>query len=160
MSDTNSIESAKREPPKKGGGSLTRGRHQARVRAVQALYQWDLNPMGPLALVREFFAGTHDMKKVDADYFQALVVGAIEGQEELDACFTEHIQIELDLLDPIERCVLRLSTFELKHRLDVPKRVAINEGVEMAKSFGAADGHKFVNGVLDKVARDLRQHEK
>ena len=146
--------------PKKGGGSLTRGRHQARVRAVQALYQWDLNPSGPMALVKEFFSGAHDMKKVDADYFQTLVVGTIEGQEELDACFTAHIQIKLDLLDPIERCVLRLSTFELKHRLDVPKRVAINEGVEMAKSFGAEDGHKFVNGVLDKVARDLRVHEK
>lgn len=145
---------------KKGGGSLTRGRHQARVRAVQAMYQWDLNPSGSKALVKEFYAGTHDMKKVDADYFQALVVGTIEGREELDAYFTKHIQISLELLDPIERCVLRLATYELKHRLDVPKRVAINEGVEMAKSFGAADGHKFVNGVLDKVARDLRQHEK
>ena len=155
MTDSNQKEAA----PKKGGGSLTRGRHQARVRAVQALYQWDLNPIGPQALVREYFSGAHDMKKVDADYFQALVVGVIDGQDEIDACFTSHIQIKLDLLDPIERSVLRLSTFELKHRLDVPKRVAINEGVEMAKSFGAEDGHKFVNGVLDKVARDLRVHE-
>lgn len=149
----------KPQPDKKAGGSLTRGRHMARTRAVQALYQWELNPISATALVQEYYAGHHDMKKVDADYFQALVVGCVDLSDELDQCFAQHIQIELDLLDPIERCVLRLSTYELKHRLDVPKRVAINEGVEMAKTFGAADGHKFVNGVLDKVARDLRQHE-
>ena len=158
MSDL--IESSKLESPKKMEGSFTRGRRRARVRAVQALYQWDLNPIAPLELVKEYFSGLHNMKNIDSDYFQTLVMGTIGEQKELDVCFTTHIQIELNLLDPIERCVLRLSTYELKHCLDVPKRVVINEGVDIAKSFGAVDGHKFVNSVLDKVARDLRQHEK
>lgn len=157
MADQNSAADSN---PAKGGGSLTRGRHMARTRAVQALYQCEINPVAPTALVQEYYNGNHEMKKVDADYFQELVVGCIEQRDELDALYSPYIQIELSLLDPIERCVLRLSVYELKQRLDVPKRVVINEGVEMAKTFGAADGHKFVNGVLDKAARDLRQHEK
>ncbi len=158
MSD-NDTKPANTQPAPKAGGSLTRGRHQARLRAVQALYQWELNPIAATALVQEYYSGQHDMKKVDADYFQALVVGCIQHQEELDACFGQYLKIDLNRLDPIERCVLRLATWELQHRLDVPRRVVINEGVEMAKTYGAADGHKFVNGVLDKAARDLRQHE-
>lgn len=140
-------------------GQVIRGRHLARVRAVQALYQWDLNPIETTQLVKEFYSGAHDMKKVDADYFQAIVKTCTEQTDELDACFTPHLQIDLSLLDPVERCVLRLSTYELKHRIDVPKRVVINEGVEMAKLYGAADGHKFINGVLDKVAKKLREFE-
>lgn len=140
-------------------GQLIRGRHLARVRAVQALYQWDLNPTESTSLIQQFYSGSHNMKKVDADYFQAIVKTCLEKTDELDACFTPFLQIDLSLLDPVERCVLRLSTFELKHRLDVPKRVVINEGVEMAKLYGAVDGHKFINGVLDKVAQTLRPHE-
>lgn len=143
----------------KSPAKFIRGRHLARVRAVQALYHWDLNPIESTELIKHFYSGAHEMKKVDADYFQALVKGCLEHTDALDACFIPHLKIDLTLLDPVERCVLRLSTYELKHRIDTPKRVVINEGVEMAKLYGAADGHKFINGVLDKVAQTLRPHE-
>ena len=146
-----------------------RGRSLARARAVQALYQWELNPIDAVKLVAGFFedpqdeddefGNEHSMKKVDADYFQVLVKGCVEKMDELDESFKPFLQIDLSLLDPIERCILRLSTFELKHRIDIPKRVVINEGVELTKDFGAEDGHKFVNGVLDKVANAIRIHE-
>lgn len=159
MNDSSSSDDAKKSTGSKKV-SLTVSRRMARTRALQALYQAEMNPTAAVALVKQFYDGQNDMSKVDADYFQELVHQCLAQQQDLDALFQPFLQIRLDQLDPVERCVLRLSCYELKSRLDVPKRVAINEGVELAKKYGAEDGHKFVNGVLDKLANQLRQHEK
>lgn len=143
----------------KGQGSQNRARHKARLRAVQALYQYQLNPVSAVSLVKEFYDADYDMKKVDADYFQVLVHGVIEHSDALDADIEAFVSLPMTQLDPIEHTVLRLAAFELKQRLEIPKRVAINEGIDLAKTYGAADGHKFVNGVLDKLAKQLRPNE-
>lgn len=138
---------------------VVRARHQARMRAVQALYQWQLNPCGAQALVREFFQKYPDMRKVDADYFAFLVQGVIEGFEMLDDKIASLIKLPITRLDPVEWQVLRLACWELLKKSDVPKRVIINEAIELAKLYGSADGHKFVNGVVDKLSQQLRAQE-
>lgn len=142
-----------------GQGAQNRARHKARLRAIQALYQWQLNPISSTALVKEYYEADYDMKKVDADYFQSLIDGVVSQVDALDEHISSCVKLPMSQLDPIELTVLRLSTFELVHRLEIPKRVVINEGVDLAKTYGASDGHKFVNGVLDKLSKALRKHE-
>ena len=89
-------------------------------------------------------------------HFDALLHGCIREAAELDALLARHVDRKTSLLSPVEHAVLMIGVYELKHCLDIPYRVAINEGVELAKSFGGTDGHKYVNGVLDKAAADLR----
>ncbi|MGM0564108.1 MAG: transcription antitermination factor NusB [Pseudomonadota bacterium] len=152
------------ERPKGKKLSRTASRRKARQRALQAIYQQSYNPLTASELIRQFFdevIGDDDseMLGADADFFQAAVRACIEDVDALDAAFTPHMTMPLERLDPVERCILRLATFELKSRLDVPRRVVINEAVELAKAYGAEDGHKFINGVIDKTARDLRSQE-
>ena len=96
---------------------------------------------------------------MDLEYFQALLHGVPAHVDELEARLEPLLDRKLDDLDPIERTLLRMGSFELEHRLDVPYKVVINEEVALAKKFGATDSHKYVNGVLDKVARELRKAE-
>lgn len=138
--------------------NLLQSRRLARQRALQALYQWELNP-GPVNSLLEQFMATQDMEKVDVEYFTELLRQSIALLKELDSQLNDYLDIPLARLDPIERCVLRLSTYELTRRLDIPYRVIINEAVALAKKFGAEEGHKFINGVLDKAVRDWRPHE-
>ncbi|MEM7292100.1 MAG: transcription antitermination factor NusB [Pseudomonadota bacterium] len=133
-------------------------RHLARKRALQALYQWELSGQDVPEILRQF-AEFQDMKKVDADYFDALVRGIPKQCDTLDEHLQQHTDRAVNELDPIERTVLRICCFELKHSLETPYKVAINEALELTKSFGADQGHKFVNGVVDKLARELRPHE-
>ena len=133
-------------------------RSVARKLALQALYRWQLNDSPWQDLVQEF-GEAEDMTRADADYFRTLVEGVWRGREELDARLATFTDRAPGLLDPVERAVLLIALYELTARPEVPYRVAINEAVGLAKRFGATDGFKFVNAVLDRAARVLRPNE-
>lgn len=138
---------------------LAAKRHKARHYAMQALYQWHMANASLIEIEAEF-RSDYDFSQVDSEYFHALLHEVPAQLDELEALF-EPFMVErtLNELGPVERAVLRLGTFELKDRIDVPYKVVINEAVSLAKKFGATDSHKFINGVLDKTARQLRQPE-
>ena len=131
-------------------------RRKARVLALQAFYSWQLsgNPIGD---IEQQMLIENDVTKVDVEYFKDLARGVAVNQKQLDDIVIPHLSRPFDDLDMVERAVLRLSAYELKFREDVPYKVAINEGIELAKIFGAEDSHKFVNGVLDKAVKDIRK---
>jgi N utilization substance protein B len=133
-------------------------RSVARKLALQALYRWQLNDSPWQDLVQEF-GEAEDMTRADADYFRTLVEGVWRGREELDARLATFSDRAPSLLDPIERAALLIALYELTAQPAVPYRVAINEAVALAKRFGATDGFKFVNAVLDRAARALRPDE-
>ena len=133
-------------------------RHRAREFALQGLYQWLLNNE-PAATVVNNIRAAHGFEKADADYFAALLYGAIKDSVSLRETFAPLIDRGVAELSPIEHGVLLLGAYELKNNLDIPYRVVINEAVELTKSFGGIDGHKYVNGVLDKLAPVLRADE-
>lgn len=126
-------------------------RRRARECAVQALYSWQLSK-NDLADVEHQFLTEQDVKDVDVAYFRELLSGAAVNAGMLDELMAPYLSRQLEELGQVERAVLRVALFELKMREDVPYKVAINEAIELAKTFGAEDSHKFVNGVLDKVA--------
>ncbi|MDH3451841.1 MAG: transcription antitermination factor NusB [Gammaproteobacteria bacterium] len=133
-------------------------RRQSRRRALQALYQWDIAD-GDVRDIDAQFLATQDMSKADVGYFQELLHAIPAELSEIDASLQGCLDRELSRLDPIERNVLRIATHELRARHDIPYRVIINEAVELTKIFGAEQGHKYVNGVLDAVAQQLRSNE-
>lgn len=133
-------------------------RHNARSYAVQAMYQWQI-ASAPLNDIEATFVANHIDKKTDLEYFKLLIHGVPEHQEALDAAMKPYLGRLLDEIDPVELAVLRLATFELVHRIDIPYRVVINEALELTKKFGSVEGFKFVNGVLDRVARKVRATE-
>lgn len=150
---------AEEKPKKAKGSSAVQKRRAARMKALQALYQWDMAGGNIGSIIEYFRTSQPDMDKIEHAYFEELVHGVPEKLSELDQHLQPHLDRPLDQLDPIERCVLRAGVFELAHRPDVPYRVVINESVELAKQFGAEDGHKYVNGVLDRLAGHLRYAE-
>ena len=133
-------------------------RHRAREFALQGLYQWLLNNEDATTVVNNIRAA-HGFEKADADHFAALLYGAIKDSVALREVFSPLIDRGVAELSPIEHGVLLIGAYELKNNLDIPYRVVINEAVELAKSFGGIDGHKYVNGVLDKLAPILRAEE-
>jgi N utilization substance protein B len=133
-------------------------RHRAREFALQGLYQWLLNNEDAKTVVNNIRAA-HGFDKADGEYFAALLYGAIEQSVELREAFAPLVDRGIGELSPIEHGVLLLGAYELKNQLDIPYRVVINEAVELTKSFGGIDGHKYVNGVLDKLAPRLRADE-
>lgn len=122
----------------------------ARQRVIQALYQWQLTDQNPTE-VSEQFLGDQNFSVGDGEYFQSVFLAIVSDHEVIKQCFMPHLDRPVEQLDPIAMSVLMLGTYELQFRDDVPYRVAINEAVELAKSFGPEASHKFVNGVLDKV---------
>ena len=138
--------------------ALAAQRRKARHFALQALYQWTLSGASVTDIEAEFRVD-NDFQHTDGDYFSAVLKGVAAHVEALEALFDPVLDRTLDELDPIERNLLRLGTFELRDRIDVPYKVVISEAVALAKKFGATDSHGFINGVLDKVARDLRTVE-
>lgn len=138
--------------------NMAQARKRARMRAVQALYQHELNPQISRELIEQFLA-TQDMNNTDTEYFSEILKKVITETEQLDELLAPYLDIPIAQLDATERSILRIAVYELKQRLDVPYRVVINEAVSLAKKFGATDGHKYVNGVLDKAVKDLRAHE-
>jgi N utilization substance protein B len=133
-------------------------RHLARKLALQALYRWQLNDCPWQDLVQEF-ASDADMPRADAAYFQALIEGVCAGHSEFDAALAPLLDRKPTELDPVEHALLLIGSYELQQRPDVPFRVVISEAVSLARRFGATDGHKFVNGVLDRAARLWRPAE-
>jgi len=138
--------------------TLAAERRKARHYGMQALYQW-LMADAQLNDIEAEFRADYDFSHVDLEYFQALLHGVPANVDELEASFEPLLDRKLDELDPIERTLLRMGTFELIERIDVPYKVVINEAVALAKKFGATDSHKYINGVLDKAARQLRKVE-
>lgn len=133
-------------------------RRKARRYAMQALYQWQMAG-ADLAKIEAEFRTDNDMSKVDLEYFHDVLHGVPRELSDLDALIEQQLDREAEELTPVEQSILRLASYELSHRIDVPYKVVINEAVELAKEFGATDGHKYVNGVVDKVAQQVRTVE-
>ena len=134
---------------------LAAQRRKARHLGLQALYQWTLSGASAADIEAEFRID-NDFQHTDGEYFSAVLKGVVGDVDALEALFSPVLDRRLGELDPIERNLLRLGTFELRDRIDVPYKVVISEAVALAKKFGATDSHRYINGVLDKVARDLR----
>src|ERR1700693_3750403 len=133
-------------------------RHRAREFALQGLYQWLLNneDVGAIeAHIRE----AHGFDKADAAHFDALLYGAIKDVEALRASLSPLIDRSIKELSPVEHAALLIGAYELKNHIEIPYKVVINEAVELTKSFGGIDGHKYVNGVLDKFSLRAREVE-
>ena len=135
-----------------------RPRSRARRAVLQALYQWQLSGQSPNEVEAQFFA-ERPLDNVDLDYFQILLRNIPVHSDELDEILLPSLDRPVSQLDPIEKAILRIGAFELLHRPEIPLRVVINEAVELAKCFGAEQSHKFVNGILDKVAHKNRSTE-
>lgn len=135
-----------------------RKRHYARRLALQALYQWQVtgDDLGDISLQ---FVSENDSDKYDIDYFRDLFQGVPTHLDELDRELQPLIDRDIERVDLVERAALRLGVYELLHHPEVPFRVIINESVELAKVFGADKGHRYVNGVLDKVSHKVRAVE-
>lgn len=137
---------------------MSRKRSRARSRALQALYQWQLTGQDVADIEGQFLAD-HEMGNVDRGYFGDLLRGVTSHLHELDDHVTPYLDRAVEQIDPVERAILRLGAYELAFHPEVPYRVAINEAVELGKAFGAEEGHKYVNSILDRVARKLRAPE-
>ena len=133
-------------------------RHRAREFALQGLYQWLLNNEDAATVVNNIRAA-HGFDKADGDHFSVLLYGTIKDSVALRDSVAPLIDRKLTELSPIEHGILLIGAFELKNNMEIPYRVVINEAVELAKSFGGIDGHKYVNGVLDKLAAQFRADE-
>ena len=148
---TESPVARKRAPPKSA-------RRRSREIALQGLYEW-LVSGAEAAVVDAHMHEQDGFEKCDSVHFDALLNGCITEAVDIDAVLTRHVDRKTTQLSPIEHGVLMIGVYELKHCIDIPYKVAINEAVELAKSFGGTDGHKYVNGVLDKAAGELRTVE-
>ncbi len=144
-------EARKRSAPKSA-------RRRAREAAMQGLYEWFIAAT-PVADIEAHLRELDGFGRCDLAHFEVLLRGCIEQAAELDAMLAQHLDRVATRLSPVEHALLLIGTFELRHCPDVPYKVAINEAVELAKSFGGTDGHKYVNGVLDKAAAELRPAE-
>lgn len=137
---------------------MSRARSLARERAMQALYQWQMTGELPAVIDKQFME-EQDMKGVDRKYFSELLREVPRRVKELDAHAEAVLDRTIEQVDPVERAILRIGAYELEKRIDIPYRVVINEMVELAKVFGAEQGHKYINGILDKLAAKLRSIE-
>jgi transcription antitermination protein NusB len=133
-------------------------RHRAREFVVQGLYQWDVGGQD-MAAIKTQAESVPGFEKVDHDLYKMLLDDVMANGEVLRDLLQPHVSRPWIEVSPIERCILLLAACELKNRIETPYRVVINEAIELAKTFGGTDGHKFVNGVLDKLAPQLRPIE-
>ncbi|MFT6898205.1 MAG: N utilization substance protein B [Paraglaciecola sp.] len=133
-------------------------RRKARELAVQAIYSWQMSK-NPVEQIELSIITSNNMQKVDTDYFLEILRAVVRNTAELDIKIKPYLGRLPEELDPVEKAILRVATYELVERLDVPFKVVINESIELAKSFGAEESHKFVNGVLDKAIKTLRKHD-
>jgi N utilization substance protein B len=133
-------------------------RRRAREFAVQGLYQWQV-AKHEVADIAAQLSEANGFNKIDTAYFKVLLEGATSNAERIEAALTPMLDRKFSELSPIERGILMLGAYELAYQPDTPYRVVINEAVELAKTYGGTDGHKYVNGVLDKLAQQLRAGE-
>ena len=138
--------------------SLAKARGKARRLAMQALYQWQMTADDIDGIERQFIEAS-DMKRVDQDYFSELLLGVLTELTAIDTALEKHMSRKINDVDPVERAILRIGTYEFMKRLDVPYRVVLNEAVILTKNFCAEKSHTFVNAVLDRVAHDTRAQE-
>ena len=137
---------------------MSRKRSQARSHAVQAIYQWQMAKQS-LTDIYDQFLSEIDVRKLEIAYFKDVLFGVPTHLQALDEQLKHCLDRSIESVDPVERAILRIGAYELMHHPEVPYRVVINEGVELAKTFGAEQGHRFVNGVLDRMAKNLRKAE-
>jgi len=135
-----------------------KARRLARELAVQAVYSWQMSK-NAVEQIELSIVTSNDMKKVDTEYFLELLRAVVKDCDELDKKLKPYLGRLPEELDPVEKAILRIATYELVSRIDVPYKVVINEAIELAKSFGAEESHKFINGVLDKAIKTLRKDE-
>jgi transcription antitermination protein NusB len=147
-----------RKPVPEMNGINPIARHNARRYALQAMYQWQISGT-PIQDIENEFLSYHIDKPLDLEYFKDLIHGVIKHQPELDLEIQPYLNRSMKEIDPVELGVLRLAVYELLKKPDVPYRVIINEALELTKKFGSIEGHKFVNGVLDKIAKKIRAVE-
>ena len=133
-------------------------RTASRRAAVQAIYQWQMTNNSPVDIL-QYFSVEGLLEGADFALFKELVLEVIEQHEVLDTTYSKFLDRDVKMIDPVEKAILRLACFELKHKVEVPYRVVINEAVELAKRFGAEKSHMYINGVLDRVAKRLRSVE-
>jgi len=150
---------AKGQGGSKGSGNPFEPRRRARRRALQALYQWQLNDDSAAAIIRQFIE-EQSFDGVDQDYFEALVREVVARRDELDEAVAPFLKRVDASLDQMERVILRLGANELIHHLEIPHRVVIDEAIELSHRFGAEQAHTFVNGVLDRLADQVRRVER
>ncbi len=143
---------------KKPRGGAPSARRRAREVALQGLYEWLIGG-ADAGVIDAHMREQEGFAQCDAAHFDALLHGCIAEAADLDAVLARHVDRKTTELSPIEHGVLMIGAYELRHCVDVPYKVAINEAVELAKNFGGTDGHKYVNGVLDKAAAELRPLE-
>lgn len=137
---------------------MSSARTNARKAAVQALYQWQMTGQSLVEIERQFKEEDR-LKDAQKSYFTELFHGVPKNLAEIDLALTEFVDRPVDMIDPVERAILRIGVYELINRLDMPYRVVLNEGINLAKYFGADGSHKYVNGILDKVAQQKRTVE-
>jgi len=133
-------------------------RHRARELLLQALYQWQMTGADPGEIIVQFVEG-RDMAGADVEYFRELMRAITGDADAIDAEIAPLLQRSIGLIDPVERAILRIAGHELRDRLEVPARVVIDEAIELARRYGASEGHRFINGVIDRLAHRLRVHE-
>jgi len=148
----------KKKPPAPKRSAPKSTRRRSREIALQGLYEWLLSG-SDAGVIEAHMREQEGFDKIDTAHFDALLHGCINEAADLDAVLARHVDRKTTELSPIEHGVLMIGAYELKHCIEIPYKVAINEAVELAKSFGGTDGHKYVNGVLDKTAADLRPVE-
>jgi len=141
------------------GRETERARGAARKLLVQALYQWQLARQTPAEIVAQY-ATSPDYARIDREYFREAIAAICGGDTRLDEDLARHSDIAPERLDPVEHAILSLGLWELMARPEVPYRVVINEAIELAKRFGATDGYRFVNAVLDRASRAHRGAER
>jgi N utilization substance protein B len=140
-------------------GNSRSARRRARELALQGLYQWLIAGCDAATIEAQPLDDGEAQAGADAAHYRELLHGAIDHAEALRARVAPHLDRPVDVLSPVEHTILLIATYELQYRLEIPYRVVINEAVELAKSFGGTDGFRYVNGVLDKVAAELRETE-
>ena len=137
---------------------MSQARSNARKNVVQALYQWQMTGTSVIEIERQF-SESDRLKNVQRSYFSELLRGVPKELAAIDDALKMFVDRPVEKIDPVERAILRMSIFELFHRLDIPYRVILNEAVSLSKIYGAQDGYKYINGVLDKVAHRYRADE-
>ena len=150
-----SKKTADNEPPAK---STAKARGKSRRLAMQAIYQWQMTGDNITDIKQQFF-DENNMAKLDSAFFSEMVSGVASSISELDPLLGKYMSRTVESVDPVERAILRLATYEFINRFDVPYRVVLNEAVTITKEFCAENSHTFVNAVLDKVAKEIRHIE-
>ncbi len=137
---------------------MSQARTNARKAAVQALYQWQMAGQDLTEIERQFLEEER-LKDAQKSYFVELFYGVPKNLDAIDQALSEFVDRAVDTIDPVERAILRIGVYELLHRPDMPYKVVLNEGINLAKYFGADGSHKYVNGILDKIAQQKRAVE-